>query len=169
MADMKICLKVSTIVWSLVWFLLLVQVNSMPGDSYRLYDKDISKFSSEGRLMQVDYARKAGMRGNSQLAASIAVAKEIVLVAPTTKKLQILEENTIADKVMRIDENSVLAVSGLAGDGRYVAAQLRAFSLSFWNQFGSLPSTVGLAKVLGGLQHEANLKGGKCLYLGMAT
>ena len=155
--NFQVLINICVLICSLTF---LQPVQSRSGDSYRLYDKDITKFSSDGELLQVDYARLAGMRGNPLLAAVVFKSKEVVLLAPSTKKLHTLEEISIADKIMRIDDNSIFAVSGLAGDGRNVASQLRAFSLSFSNQYGSLPSTLGLAKTFGRFQHEANLKGG---------
>jgi 20S proteasome alpha/beta subunit len=140
------------------WFIDIFTYGSPFPTSHNYYDKEISRFSSDGRIMQVEYAKKAGSMGASILAG--CSHNQAVLMLPYARKLSFLQSKSSSDKVIRIDSTSVLAISGLGGDSRAIAKLLRTFSVRFWKQFGTNPSPLALSKFLADTQHETTLIGG---------
>lgn len=146
---------------SLLVVLLLLSLWATLEQAHQLYDRDIALFSNEGKLLQVEYARKAGRLGNTVLAG--LAGKEAVLVIPTSKRLHLLRD--ASDKVMRVNDDCFVAVAGLAGDGRAAARHLRSFSLAFWRKFGIVPTTLGIAQDFADSQHMTTRTGGECRLL----
>lgn len=79
------------------------------------YDRAITMFSPDGRLLQVEYARKTVSQGT--LAIGIATKHGVVLVADKRiiEKLVIPES---VEKIFQIAEHIACTMSGLISDGR---------------------------------------------------
>lgn len=81
------------------------------------YDRAITLFSPDGRLLQVEYARKTVSQGSAALGL---VGKDaVVFVAdkrlPEVEKLIVPES---IEKVFKVDESVGTAISGMIADGR---------------------------------------------------
>ncbi len=79
------------------------------------YDRAITVFSPDGRLLQVEYARKTVQQGTS--AIGIACADGIVLAADKRVVEKLVVPSSI-EKVMQIDRHIGVTMSGLISDGR---------------------------------------------------
>ncbi len=101
-------------------------MEQMPNDLMG-YDRAITLFSPDGRLLQVEYARKTVSQGSAALA--LAGKDSIVFVAdkrlPEVEKLIVTES---IEKIFKIDEFAGVAISGMIADGRALIekAQLEA-------------------------------------------
>jgi proteasome alpha subunit len=98
----------------------------MPNDLMG-YDRAITLFSPDGRLLQVEYARKTVSQGSAAL--GLIGKDSIVFVAdkrlPEVEKLIVPES---IEKVFKIDDHVGTAISGMIADGRALIekAQLEA-------------------------------------------
>ena len=89
------------------------------------YDRSITMFSPDGRLLQVEYAKKTVKQGST--AVGIVCKEGVVFVADkrVTSKLMVPEA---IEKMFRIDDHIVATAAGIISDARVLVdrAQLRA-------------------------------------------
>lgn len=89
------------------------------------YDRAITMFSPDGRLLQVEYAKKTVRQGST--AIGLVCSDGIVLIADkrVTEKLMIAES---VEKIFQIDEHIGATASGILSDARVLIerAQLKA-------------------------------------------
>jgi 20S proteasome alpha/beta subunit len=124
------------------------------------YDKNVNLFSASGELLQVQYARNAGLRGSSVLCCR-AKGGEVLLCVPTPTETQQLQDRRGVDKVARVSEGIWMAFAGLAGDGRSVLKSARSFCIDYKSRFGQTPSVRSVARYVGEMQHESTLAAGR--------
>lgn len=120
------------------------------------YDRVISTFNSEGRLLQVEYAMEACQRGSTIVAAISSSSDKTD--APST--IYILVRSSSLDKVFRIDDHVLLAGVGLGGDTRYLAQYLRVQCQQFRHSFGEAPSVKQVAEMAAGMNHKLTRRAG---------
>ena len=82
--------------------------------SYMAYDRTITVFSPDGRLLQVEYARQAVKKGTTSL--GIKIQDAIVLGAIKTSAPLLAEDSH--KKICEIDDHVAIASSGLLADAR---------------------------------------------------
>jgi 20S proteasome alpha/beta subunit len=136
---------------------------SVVADSYDQavrYDKNVNLFSSNGELLQVQYARKAGERGSAVLCSHTS-SGEVVVCIPTAKSVQALQDRQSVDKLSKVSEGIWFTFAGLAGDGRALLKAARSFCTEYQSKFGSTPAVRSVARYIGELQHDCTLSGGR--------
>lgn len=96
----------------------------------RATDKNITIFSAEGRLYQVEYAQKAINQGNC---TTIGVKGEDCAVIITQKKVQdaLIDESSVTH-MYNITKNVGCCVTGLEADGRFKILEARNKAIE-WN------------------------------------
>ena len=96
--------------------------NNFPSDVMG-YDRAITMFSPDGRLLQVEYAKETVNKGSP--AVGITFKDGVLLVAD---KVQFEKLLVPSEKIMMIDKHIAAAMSGLTSDGRVLIekAQLTA-------------------------------------------
>ena len=89
------------------------------------YDRSITMFSPDGRLLQVEYAKKTVKQGSTALA--IACKDGVVFVVDKRIMSKLLVPEAI-EKMFRIDDHIGVAASGIISDARVLVdrSQLRA-------------------------------------------
>src|SRR3989338_7786719 len=89
------------------------------------YDRSITMFSPDGRLLQVEYAKKTVRQGSSAL--GLACKDGVVLVSDKriTSKLMVPEA---IEKMFQVDDHVIVTAAGIISDARVLVdrAQLRA-------------------------------------------
>src|SRR3989338_4199514 len=89
------------------------------------YDRSITMFSPDGRLLQVEYAKKTVRQGSSAL--GLACKDGVVLISDKriTSKLMVPEA---IEKMFQIDDHILATAAGIISDARVLVdrAQLRA-------------------------------------------
>src|SRR3990167_6625930 len=89
------------------------------------YDRSITMFSPDGRLLQVEYAKKTVKQGSTAL--GIACKDGVVLISDKriTSKLMVPEA---VEKMFKIDDHMGATAAGIISDARVLVdrAQLRA-------------------------------------------
>ncbi|MBI2583874.1 MAG: archaeal proteasome endopeptidase complex subunit alpha [Candidatus Aenigmarchaeota archaeon] len=88
------------------------------------YDRAIAVFSPEGRMYQVEYARKAVEKATTAL--GIAFATGIILMAGKTLQKMLVPESV--EKVSKVDDHIGIASCGILADSRVLVdtARVRA-------------------------------------------
>lgn len=97
-----------------------------------LYDTDVTVWSPQGRLLQVEYAMEAVKQGSACL--GLVGSKHVVLGA---LKRQPNELSSYQRKLLEIDEHVVIAIAGLNADARSLAKYMRTECLNHKYVFGA--------------------------------
>ena len=89
------------------------------------YDRSITMFSPDGRLLQVEYAKKTVRQGSSAL--GIACKDGVVLVSDKRIPSKLIVPEAI-EKMFNIDSHIIATAAGIISDARVLVdrAQLRA-------------------------------------------
>lgn len=106
------------------------------------YDSSNTMYSPDGRMYQVEYARKAIDRGT--LTCGL-VYKDGVLLLVEKKIRSILLEPESIEKIFKIDTNIGCSMSGLVADARVLIDEVRSICQDeryFYGEFISLPELV---------------------------
>ena len=119
-----------------------------------VYDRSITTFSQDGRLAQVEYGMEASLKGSSIAAAKLNRNNN------KNSGVIIVLQNSSFGKIHRLDHHLFLVTSGLAGDARFLANNLRRQCQNHRLAYGEAPTTEQIAKVAGELQHELTRTGG---------
>ncbi len=89
------------------------------------YDRAITMFSPDGRLLQVEYAKKTVKQGTTAVGM---ICKDGVVIVADKRIIDKLMVPESIEKIYQIDEHIAVTVSGLVSDGRVLIerAQLKA-------------------------------------------
>ncbi|KAJ1419882.1 nucleophile aminohydrolase [Ochromonadaceae sp. CCMP2298] len=153
-------LSLCSLLFTLLGLLLLGVATPSNRAGRARYDKNVNLFSASGELLQVQYARNAGLRGASVLCCR-AKGGEVLICVPTPTETQQLLDRRGVDKVARVSEGIWLVFAGLAGDGRSVLKSARSFCIDYKSRFGQAPSVRSVARFVGEMQHESTLAAGR--------
>ncbi len=82
--------------------------------SYMAYDRAITVFSPDGRLLQVEYARQAVKKGST----SVGLRTENAIILAATKTTALLAVDGSSKKIFQIDDHAAITTSGLLADAR---------------------------------------------------
>jgi 20S proteasome alpha/beta subunit len=112
------------------------------------YDRVITDFSPDGRLLQVEYGMEAARRGS------------LIAAARSTVGICLVIHNSSFGKMHRIDHHIWLMTAGLSGDARFLATHLRKGCQQHRLNYGEAPTTEEVAKMAGDFQHYLTRAGG---------
>lgn len=101
------------------------------------YDTDVTTWSPQGRLFQVEYAMEAVKQGS----CAVGLTSDTHVVLATLKRSE-SELSSYQRKVFKIDDHMGIAISGLTADGRILCRYMRNECLSHQFVFES-PMPVG--------------------------
>ncbi len=86
------------------------------------YDRSIAMFSPDGRLLQVEYAKKTIKQGSTSLGIK---CKDGVVLAVDKRFVNKLVDPSSIEKISKIDDHVGCAMSGIVSDGRVLVDKLR--------------------------------------------
>ncbi|MGQ9514243.1 MAG: archaeal proteasome endopeptidase complex subunit alpha [Thermoproteota archaeon] len=86
------------------------------------YDRAITVFSPEGRILQVEYATE--MVNNSPTALGL-LTKEGVILAGLEKRLDVLQDREFSQKLFILDDHIGCVVAGFSSDARILVENAR--------------------------------------------
>lgn len=96
------------------------------------YDRDVTTWSPDGKLHQVDYAKKSLNQGSVCLGI---LGKDHVVIA--AYKRQANKFGSPQKKIFKIDSHMCMAISGLTADARGLASYMRTECLNHKYSYGT--------------------------------
>lgn len=89
------------------------------------YDRTITMFSPDGRLLQVEYAKRTVRLGNTAIGM---VCKDGVLLVTDKRLVDKLVVSDAVEKIFKIDDHMMVTAAGILSDARVLVerAQLKA-------------------------------------------
>lgn len=90
------------------------------------YDTDVTVFSPQGRLFQVEYAQEAVKQGSATCALR---SKDFAVLAAIKRAPN--ELASFQQKIFKIDDHMGIGISGLVADARTLAAYMRNECLNY--------------------------------------
>lgn len=146
------------------------RVASSPGTQVS-YDRSITTFNEEGRLLQVEYGMEAALlRGSTLVALHVGrilgnhdhddssqeddeteedrKAQDAVYLVTRHSSSSVTPTHhpPILTKVYRIDDHIVLTAAGLVGDARFLVDQLRDYCQAARTHYGEAPTVHDVAQ-----------------------
>lgn len=121
------------------------------------YDRAITMFSPDGRLLQVEYAKKTVKQGST--AIGVTCSDGVVLV--TDKRIGdslIIAESV--DKIFEIDEHIISTASGIIPDARVLVDRAQAQAQQHRITFDSPIDVISVVKDLASLMQLTTQSGG---------
>jgi len=122
------------------------------------YDREITTFTEDGRLAQVEYGLEASSRGSTVAAIQLQLQDN-------TTAICVCIENSSFGKMHRIDDHLWMLTAGLAGDARMVANQARRACQNHRLTYGEAPTTKQASRNTAEFYHQLTRMGG-CRPLG---
>src|SRR3989338_1274219 len=121
------------------------------------YDRSITMFSPDGRLLQVEYAKKTVRQGSTAIGIA---CKDAVLLITDKRIVDSLVVPEAVEKVFEIDEHIAATASGILSDARVLAerAQLRAQQHRV--TYDSPVDTISIVKDISNLKQICTQSGG---------
>lgn len=107
------------------------------------YDRAITVFSPDGRILQVEYARKTVNQGTP--AIGIAFKDGVVLIA-VKKLIDKLMVSDSIEKVSKIDDHIGATMAGLIGDGRVLVERAQRIAQRHRIVYGEPINVLNLVK-----------------------
>jgi len=86
------------------------------------YDRAITMFSPDGRLLQVEYAKKTVRLGNTAIGM---VCKDGVLLVADKRIVDKLVVSEAIEKIFQIDEHIIATAAGIMSDARVLIEQVQ--------------------------------------------
>merc|ERR1712086_476126 len=107
------------------------------------YDKAITVFAPNGKLIQVEYAFEAVNRGTATVGLK---GKDCVVLAVEKKAVTGLQDPRTIRKIQKIDKHIMCTFSGLQADARVLIDKARMECQSFRFQMEDEPTIEYIAK-----------------------
>ena len=128
------------------------------------YDREITTFTEDGRLAQVEYGLEASLRGSTVGAIQSKLPSDDDNNSPSSC-IVVCIENSSFGKMHRIDDHIWMLTAGLSGDARMLANQARRACQNHRLQYGEAPTTKQVARMTADFYHQLTRMGG-CRPLG---
>lgn len=90
------------------------------------YDNDITVWSPQGRLHQIEYAMEAVKQGSASVGLKSNTHAIVVGLQRSTSKLSSHQQ-----KIFEVDENVGISIAGLTADARILCTWLRSECLNY--------------------------------------
>jgi len=100
----------------------------------RRYDRNVTTFSPEGRLHQVEYAVEA--INNAGTAVGILAVDGVVMAGEKQKMTKLLEAPKSSEKIYKLDDHVATVVAGLTSDANILINEARVEAQRYKYQYG---------------------------------
>lgn len=134
-----------------------MQNNQMTQDMAMGYDRASTMFSPDGRLLQVEYAKKTVKQGTSAVGM---ICKDGVLLVADKRVVEKLIISKSIEKVFQIDNHVAAAASGIVSDGRILIEKAQIIAQQHKVTFDQPIDTLTLVKDICNIKQAHTQYGG---------
>lgn len=121
------------------------------------YDRTSTMFSPDGRLLQVEYAKKTVKQGSTAIGI---VCKDGVLLMTDKRIMSRLIISEAVEKLFQVDQHIAAAVSGFVSDGRVLVERARVRAQQYRVTFDEPIDTQELVKGIADMKQWFTQVGG---------
>jgi proteasome alpha subunit len=121
------------------------------------YDRALTTFSPDGRLLQVEYAKEAVKMGTLGFAFKF---KDGILLAGEKRIINNLVLLNSIEKISKIDNNIYAISAGLGGDGRVLIERARFIAKQSKMVYGTNPDVIYVVKDIANIKQMYTQMGG---------
>ena len=121
------------------------------------YDRAITMFSPDGRLLQVEYAKKTVKQGID--AIGIACSEGVVIVADKRIIDKLMVEESV-EKIFQVDDHIAATVTGFVSDGRVLIERAQIKAQQHRVTYGSPIDIISVVKDVCDLKQICTQSGG---------
>ncbi len=121
------------------------------------YDRSSTMFSPDGRLLQVEYAKKAVRQGTTSLGI---VCKDGVLLLADKRVIEVLIIPESIEKVFQIDDHIGASATGFLMDGRVLIERAQLLAQQNRVTYDSAIDTLSLVKEIANMKQAFTQYGG---------
>ncbi len=121
------------------------------------YDRAITMFSPDGRLLQVEYAKKTVKQGST--AIGIKYDEGVVLLADKRVLDPLIVPSGI-EKISEVDDHIIIAASGIISDARVLVERVRVKSQQHKITYNTNIDVVSVVKEIADLKQLTTQSGG---------
>jgi proteasome alpha subunit len=121
------------------------------------YDRAITMFSPDGRLLQVEYAKKTVRQGSTAIGMT---CKDGVLFVTDKRIVDELIVSESVEKIYQIDEHIMATASGILSDARVLVERGQVKAQQNRVTFGSPVDTLSIVKDISDLKQVCTQSGG---------
>jgi 20S proteasome subunit alpha 6 len=116
------------------------------------YDTDITTWSPQGRLYQVEYAMEAVKQGS----ATVGLKSKTHVVLAALKRSPTSQLSSYQEKVFKLDDHCGMSITGLVSDGRHLARFIRTECMNHRYLKDTPLPLIRLAEMLGD-KHQGHI------------
>ena len=121
------------------------------------YDRAITMFSPDGRLLQVEYAKKTVRQGSTAIGIECKDGVVLVTDKRVVDKLVVAES---VEKIWKIDEHICATASGIISDARVLIERAQVISQQNRFSYDSPIDTISIVKDIANLKQMTTQSGG---------
>ncbi len=121
------------------------------------YDRAITMFSPDGRLLQVEYAKKTVRLGNTAIGI---VCKDGVLLVTDKRIVDKLVVAESVEKIFNIDDHIIATASGIMSDARVLVEKAQLIAQQHRVTYGTPADILNVVKELANLKQMTTQIGG---------
>jgi proteasome alpha subunit len=121
------------------------------------YDRAITMFSPDGRLLQVEYAKKTVRQGSTAIGI---VCKDGVVIVADKRIVDTLVVSESVEKIFQIDDHIMATASGILSDARVLIERAQVKAQQNRITFGSEVDTLSIVKDICNLKQICTQSGG---------
>jgi proteasome alpha subunit len=121
------------------------------------YDRAITMFSPDGRLLQVEYAKKTVQLGNTAIGI---VCKDGVLLVTDKRIVDKLVVAEAVEKIWQIDDHVMTTAAGILSDARILVERAQEKAASYRITYDSPIDILSIVKDLANLAQYCTQSGG---------
>ncbi|EGR34603.1 proteasome alpha 7 subunit, putative [Ichthyophthirius multifiliis] len=121
------------------------------------YDTAITVFGPGGNLFQVEYAMNAVKQGQTSVGVR---GKDCIVIGVEKKSTTALQEPRTIRKVLRLDESTCIAFSGLTADARILSNIAKVECQSYRLNYDDRVPINYISRYIAGVQQKYTQKGG---------
>jgi proteasome alpha subunit len=121
------------------------------------YDRAITMFSPDGRLLQVEYAKKTVRQGSTAIGM---VCKDGILFVTDKRIVDSLVVSESVEKIYQIDDHVMATASGILSDARVLVERAQIRAQQHRITFGSPIDTLSIVKDICNLKQICTQSGG---------